>query len=112
MSSCGIIDDGVGGDDIDSSNDSRIFQKVDDTAKINNDNVQSDNITRRSLTRFVNARILQRDGSLVHGSMTVDPSSWLIVQIEAYCGEYGEEKKYEEEMNLQLSEKMSHCSAR
>mmetsp|Transcript_50694 Transcript_50694/g.108021 ORF Transcript_50694/g.108021 Transcript_50694/m.108021 type:complete len:574 (-) Transcript_50694:223-1944(-) len=35
----------------------------------------------RQLTRLTNARILQRDGTLLPGSMTIDPSSGLIMDI-------------------------------
>ncbi|KAL3781269.1 hypothetical protein HJC23_012819 [Cyclotella cryptica] len=54
----------------------------------------------RRLTRLDNARILQKDGSLLRGSITVDPESGLIVEISLDADEAGEEKH--EEALLQI----------
>jgi N-acetylglucosamine-6-phosphate deacetylase len=50
------------------------------------------------LTQFSGARILQRDGSLIHGSITVDQVSGLIVDISLDAD--GEEKHEEDLMQI------------
>jgi N-acetylglucosamine-6-phosphate deacetylase len=52
--------------------------------------------TRNGMTRLTNTRVLQKDGTLQLGSITLDPTSGLIVQMIAYNEGEGEEKKQEE----------------
>mmetsp|Transcript_31577 Transcript_31577/g.66149 ORF Transcript_31577/g.66149 Transcript_31577/m.66149 type:complete len:584 (+) Transcript_31577:43-1794(+) len=58
----------------------KISSVIDNHATKADENFGSDG-TVRQLTRLINARILQRDGALLPGSMTIDPSSSLIVDI-------------------------------